>query len=207
MVFFKFNWERFYSKIVSLHVKLPFKCIQTSRKEKFHKQSVVILLKNGCSVTYMFSAIFIPLSTTKVLEKHVRSSSYLVLVFFKENSYSHGKSTKWVFLLQLLYTKFSNRYFFELLFLVGDRKINKIYQRKLKFGNRLRALQINHWKLRLYGKSFCIRQNLQLSQFYRVSIADLCALLINIFEKLPLINSEINLRPPQHLKWSFCDSN
>ena len=139
--------------------------------------------------------------------KHVRSSSYLVLVFFKENSYSHGKSTKWVFLLQLLYTKFSNRYFFELLFLVGDRKINKIYQRKLKFGNRLRALQVTHWKLRLYGKSFCIRQNLQLSQFYRVSIADLCALLINIFEKLPLINSEINLRPPQHLKWSFCDSN
>ena len=48
-------------------------------------------------------------------------------------------------------------------------------------------------------------QNLQLSQFYRVSLADLCALLINTFEKLPLINLETNVRPPQHLKLSFCD--
>ena len=47
-------------------------------------------------------------------------------------------------------------------------------------------------------------QNLQLSQFYRVSLADL-VLLINTFEKLPLINLETNVRPPQHLKLSFCD--
>ena len=36
-----------------------------------------------------------------------------------------------------------------------------------------------------------------------LSLADLCTLLINTFEKLPLINSEANLRPLQHLKWSF----
>ena len=90
---------------------------------------------------------------------------------------------------------FSNQYFSELLFLVGDRKVNKIYQRKLKSGNRLWALGITFWKLRLYGKLFCLRQTLQLSQFYRLSPSDLCALLI----KLPLINSEANLRPSQHL--------
>ena len=44
---------------------------------------------------------------------------------------------------------FLNRYFSELLFLAGDIKINKIYQRKLKPGDRLWALEITHWKLRL----------------------------------------------------------
>ena len=80
--------------------------------------------------------------------------------------------------------------------LSGDRKINKIYQPKLKSGNELWALEIIHYKLRLYGKLFCIRQTLQLLQFYRVSVADLCVLLINTFENLPLINSEANLQPP-----------
>ena len=37
---------------------------------------------------------------------------------------------------------FSKRYFSELLFLVGDRKINKIYQLKLKPGDRLWVLEI-----------------------------------------------------------------
>ena len=83
---------------------------------------------------------------------------------------------------------FSHRYFSELLFLVGDRKINKIHQQKLKSGDRL-------WKLRFYGKLFCIRQTFQLSLFCRVSLADLCALLKNTFKK----TSEANLRPPQHL--------
>ena len=53
----------------------------------------------------MFCTIFSPLSVAKVLGKHVRSSSYL-LVFFKENSHSRGKLTEGLFLLQLLYTKF-----------------------------------------------------------------------------------------------------
>ena len=36
--------------------------------------------------------------------------------------------------------------------------------------------------------------------------AELCTLLLNIFEKLYLINSEVNLRPPQHLNRNFlCD--
>ena len=97
---------------------------------------------------------------------------------------------------------FTNQYFSELLFLVGDRKINS-YQRKLKSGDRLWwALEITFWKLRLYGILFRIRQTLKPSQFYRVS-ADLCALLINTFKKLLLINSEVNLRPSQYLKWSF----
>ena len=41
-------------KIVSFHLKLEIKYTQTSKKETFHKQSVVILLKNGCSVRHMF---------------------------------------------------------------------------------------------------------------------------------------------------------
>ena len=48
-----------------------------------------------------------------------------------------------------------------------------------------------------------IRQTSQFSQFYRVSLAELCALLINIFEELHLIKLGANLRPPQHLKRSF----
>ena len=99
-------------KDVSMHVKLEIKCIQTSRKEKFHKQSVVILLKNGCSVKHIFCTIFVPLSVAKVTGKHVRSSSYLVLVFLKKNSHSHGKSTERLFLLKLLYNKFFELIFF-----------------------------------------------------------------------------------------------
>ena len=56
--------------------------------------------------------IFVPLSVAKVLGKQVRSSSYLVLVFFKENSYSHGKFNERLFLLQLFYTKFFEAIFF-----------------------------------------------------------------------------------------------
>ena len=58
--FFKFSWERFHDlleillNIVSLHLKSETKYTQTSKKETFHKQSVVILLKYGCSVRHMF---------------------------------------------------------------------------------------------------------------------------------------------------------
>ena len=62
-------------KIVSLHVKLVIKCIQTSRKEKFHKQRVVILFKNDCSVRHMFCTTFVSLSVAKNLAKHVQSRS------------------------------------------------------------------------------------------------------------------------------------
>ena len=58
----------------NFHVKLVLKCIQTSRKEKFHKQSVVILFQNDCSV---FCTIFVSLPVAKILAKHVRGSSYL----------------------------------------------------------------------------------------------------------------------------------
>ena len=119
---------------------------------------MVTFLKNGCSVRHIFCTIFVPLSVVKVLGKHVRGSSYLALVFFKENSYSHGKFTERLVLLQLLNCSFSKRYFSELPFLVGDRNLNKIYQQKLKYGDRLWALEIIHWKLRLYGKLFCMRQ-------------------------------------------------
>ena len=56
-------------KILSLHVKLEIKCIQTSRKERFHLYLVVILLKNGSSIRHMFCKIFVPLFMTKALEK------------------------------------------------------------------------------------------------------------------------------------------
>ena len=64
-----------FSKIVSFHVELATKCIQTSRKEKFHKQPLVILFKNDCSAIHMFCTIFASLSVARSLEKHFRSSS------------------------------------------------------------------------------------------------------------------------------------
>ena len=95
-------------KILSLHVNLQIKCVQTTKKENIHQQPVVILLKNGCSVRHTFCTI----SVAKILEKHARSSSYLALVFFKENSHSRGKFTERLFLLQLFYTKFCKQMFF-----------------------------------------------------------------------------------------------
>ena len=54
------------SKDCILHVKLAIKCIQTSRKEKFHQQSVVILLKNFVRhVRHMLCTTFVPLSVPK----------------------------------------------------------------------------------------------------------------------------------------------
>ena len=82
-------------------------------------KKILFLLKNSCFVRHMFRTTFVPLSAAKVLKKHVRYSSYLVLVFFKENSHSHGKFTERLFLLKLIYTKFLQQI---------DRKINKIYQ-------------------------------------------------------------------------------
>ena len=70
--------------------------------------------QNSCSVRHTFCTIFVLLSVAKVLEKHFRSSSYLVLIFFKENSHSRGKFTKRQFLLQLLYTKFIESIFFRI---------------------------------------------------------------------------------------------
>ena len=95
---------------------------------------MVILFKNGCSVRHMFSTVFVSISVAKIFEKHVRSSSYLVLVFFKEISFSHRKFTQQLFLLQSYYTKL-----FEVIFLRIPICSNKIYQRKLKPGDRLWA--------------------------------------------------------------------
>ena len=128
---FKFNWENFKAttrKSVSVHVKLEIKCIQTLSKEKFHKQSPVILLKNSCSVGHTWCTTLVSLSVAKDLENLL--NGYFYYNYFTSN--------------------LSNRYFSEVLFLVSDRIINKVYQRKLKSGNRLWKLEITHWKLRLY---------------------------------------------------------
>ena len=101
------------SKIVSLHVKLAIKCIQTSKKEKFHKQSAVIWFKKDCSVRHMFYKIVVSLSVTKILAKHIRSSSYLLWLFFKENSHLHENLLKGLFLLQFLYIKYFEQIFLE----------------------------------------------------------------------------------------------
>ena len=81
-----------------------------------------------------FCSIFVPLSVAKIPEKHLRSSSFLVEAFLKENSHSPGKFTK------RLYSRFTcnfyNRYFSELQFLTTDGKINRIYQQKLQTGGR-----------------------------------------------------------------------
>ena len=58
---------------------------------------------------------------------------------------------------------FLNGFFSELLFLAGDRKVNKIYQRKLKPGDRLWGLETDYWKLCFYGQLMYIRQTSQLS--------------------------------------------
>ena len=73
---------------------------------------MVIMLKDDSSVRNIFCAIFVHLPATNVPEKHGRSSSYLVFVFFKENSHSNGTFTEQLFLLQLLYTKFFEPIFF-----------------------------------------------------------------------------------------------
>ena len=138
----------------------------------------MVALSDISSVQYLFLYLL-----PKFLKKHIRSSSYLVLVFFKENSHSHEKFTKRLFQI------FQTDIFQNPQFLSEDRKINKIYQQKLKSDIRLWALEISYWKLRLYSKLFCLIQTLHLSHFDRVSLANLCVLLINIFEKLPLINS------------------
>ena len=48
------------------------------KKRKFNKQPVAILFRNDCSVRHMFCRIYVSLSMAKILEKHVRSSSYLL---------------------------------------------------------------------------------------------------------------------------------
>ena len=83
---------------------------------------MVTLFKTDCSVRHIFCKIFVSLPVAKILAKHVRNSSYSQ-VFFEENSHSHGSVL--------------NRYFEEILFVAGERKTNKIYQRKLKLGDRL----------------------------------------------------------------------
>ena len=86
---YKFNKEGLHSNflrfslILSLDVKLEIKNIQSSRQKKFHKQPVVVLLKNFCSIRHMFCTIFIPLSVAKSFEKHVRSGSFIAKGLFQ----------------------------------------------------------------------------------------------------------------------------
>ena len=83
--------------------------------------------QSGSSVRHMFCTIFVPLSVAKALEKHVRSSSFLILFFFqgKRTFTQHSKFTERLFLLQLLYTKFFEPIFSELLILVVIEKSTK----------------------------------------------------------------------------------
>ena len=120
--------------------------------QRFHRQSVLALRRSGCSVRKMFCTIFVPLSVAKVPKKHVQSSSYLVLVFFKENLHIRWKFSEQFFYYNYFTPNFSNQYFSELLFLVGDRKIRKIYQRKLKSGDRL-------WRSKLLIGSYVFKEN------------------------------------------------
>ena len=57
------------------------------------------------------------------------------------------------------------------------------------------VLEMTHWKVISSGKAFCIRQTSQLSQFYRVPLAEESALLINAFEKLHPMNSGKSTTP------------
>ena len=83
--------------------------------------------QSGSSVRHMFCTIFVPLSVAKALEKLVRSSSFLILFFFqgKRTFTQHSKFTERLFLLQLLYTKFFEPIFSELLILMVIEKSTK----------------------------------------------------------------------------------
>ena len=123
-------------------------------KRKVSQVSVLILRKNGCSVRHMFCSIFVPFSVAKVLEKHVESSSYLLLVFFKEN-FHMGNLLNGCFCYS--YTNFFKPIFFR-------APIST-------WGSRLWVLKINNCKLCLYG-IFYIRQTCNsqsFTAFYRLA--------------------------------------
>ena len=94
---------------------------------------------------------------------------------------------------------FLNRYFSELLFPAAVRKINKIYPQKLKPGDREWVFNGENY---VFTSSYFAFYRIYNSRFHGVSLAALCALLINTLVKVHLINSEANLRPLKHLKWS-----
>ena len=83
-----------------MHIKLAVKCIQTSRKEKFDKQPVVIFFKNNCSVQYVF------LYLQPNFWKSTFEVVHITIGLSKENSHSHGKFTERLFLLEFLCIKF-----------------------------------------------------------------------------------------------------
>ena len=123
------------SKIVSLHVKLEFKCIQTSRKEKFHKQPAIVFLKNSYfarRVFCMFESIHtIGIGLKGKFSRPLRKIHILMNNLLKDFFYCSSFTPN-----------FLSRYFSELLFLAGDIKLNKIYQLKLTPGDRLWELEI-----------------------------------------------------------------
>lgn len=98
--------------------------------------------ENICSARHMFRAIFVPLSVTKILEKPLRSGSFLVnfgtsdlqcywkwtpgQVFFKENSYSNREFTKRLFFIIINLHLIFRIDVSQLLFLDPERKFNKI---------------------------------------------------------------------------------
>ena len=127
------------------------------KKKRFHKQPVVVLFENGCSVRYMFCTIFTPLSVEKILANLIRSSSYLIKVFSSKISVHMENLLNGFFCYSSFTRIFLRKYFSKLVCLAGEREINRISQRKLKPGDRLWVLQIAHWKLCLYWQLFCIR--------------------------------------------------
>ena len=133
---------------------LEIKCIQNSRKKKFHKLLVVVLLKIGCFVKHMLCTIFAQLSLAKTLEKHLLSKAedrrlatllkmdfciglFKRIITFTSKNLPNGYFTP----------NISNKYFSELLFLAAEKKINKVYQWKLKPGDRQWVFEIAPWKL------------------------------------------------------------
>ena len=52
--------------------------MHTNFEKKTVRKQPMVILCNDCSVRHMFCKIFVSSSVVKILEKHVRSSSYLV---------------------------------------------------------------------------------------------------------------------------------
>ena len=134
---------------------------------------MVILLKNGCSVGHMFCTIFVPLSETKMLEKHVRSSSYLVQAFFTF-------AWKYYFYHSSFIPNFLNRYFQKSYFLSRIEKSTKFINENLNLARNCgRSNLLENY---VFTDNYFTQDRLRNSKFYRVSLADLYALLINAFE-------------------------
>ena len=97
----------------------------------------------------MFCTIFVSLSVAKILENTFEIVHTYYRPFSRKIHIHMENLLNGYFYYSSFISIFLNRYFQELLFVASEKKINKIYQRKLKLADRLWALKIAYLKLSL----------------------------------------------------------